>query len=331
MSPHDFFAALPEPLRPGGASDRASIHGGRNNQVFAYRDINGQQRILKVYNPAAVGEATRLLREFSFLETLWQGGINKIPQPLFADYDRNIGIYGFIQGDRFEENWVQPWAVDSATEFLTTCQTLRGASASGTVPNASEACFCLTEHAAMLERRLARLTDIEDPEAGEFFRSELKPAAEKSVATIRNLPGANRPLPEDDRWLSPSDFGFHNALLTGPTSLAFLDFEHAGWDDPAKLIVDFCNQPDHILPDDLANTFVKNITTAAANPEILRDRIHLLRPLYQLKWACILLNEFLPFGIERRQFLGISTREKITAEKQRQLHRARLMLKRALS
>jgi hypothetical protein len=331
MNQQDFFAALPEPLQPGPATEPQSIHGGRNNQVFAYRDSAGQQLILKAYNPTAVSEATRLQREFSFLETLSQGGINNIPQPLFADHDRNIGVYSFIQGDRLEENWAQSWAVNTATQFLTACQTLRSTSASSSVPNASEACFRLSDHAAMLERRLARLTEIEDPDAGRFFTSDLKPAAEKTVAVIQNLPHADQALPNSDRWLSPSDFGFHNALLTGPASLSFLDFEHAGWDDPAKLIVDFCNQPDHILPDNLATTFEENITAIADNPAALRDRLHLLRPLYQLKWACILLNEFLPFGIERRNFLGRSAPEQIAAEKQRQLQRAQLLLKRAQS
>ena len=41
-------------------------------------------------------------------------------------------------------------------------------------------------------------------------------------------------LPKETRCLSPSDFGFHNALLEATGKLRFVDFEYAGWDDPAK-------------------------------------------------------------------------------------------------
>ena len=38
---------------------------------------------------------------------------------------------------------------------------------------------------------------------------------------------------------SPSDFGFHNALLKDNGKLCFLDFEYFGRDDPVKLMADF--------------------------------------------------------------------------------------------
>ena len=42
----------------------------------------------------------------------------------------------------------------------------------------------------------------------------------------------------EDLQISPSDFGFHNALRTN-TGPVFFDFEFSGWDDPAKTIIDF--------------------------------------------------------------------------------------------
>src|SRR6185503_11886129 len=42
--------------------------------------------------------------------------------------------------------------------------------------------------------------------------------------------------------LSPSDFGYHNAVLADDETVRFFDFEYAGWDDPAKLVCDFFNQ-----------------------------------------------------------------------------------------
>lgn len=333
----DVIAKLPPELQPvGGTGGFERVHGGRNNQVFAYQCADGERRILKLYNPAVIGDATRLEREFSFLRLIWGEGRRDVPQPLHADAEHHAGIYSFIEGERFAEGWAERWGVDAASEFLTACQALRSRPQAREVPEASEACFSLATHAATLERRLMRLKEIERGEgiqtqAERFFEETLHPAAARAVAGLRAVPGAGRELAAGARWLSPSDFGFHNALKTGPGSLAFLDFEHAGWDDPAKLIVDFTNQPDHVLPDELAAVFEEAVTAEDPDSDALRSRVRLLRPVYQLKWACILLNEFLPFGSERRLFLGREADGRAEAEKERQLGRARQMVERALA
>ena len=59
---------------------------------------------------------------------------------------------------------------------------------------------------------------------------------------------SERPLDQQDRCLSPSDFGFHNALAQGET-VRFIDFEYAGWDDPAKTVCDFFHHPGVPVPD----------------------------------------------------------------------------------
>ena len=50
-------------------------------------------------------------------------------------------------------------------------------------------------------------------------------------------------LPVEQRTLSPSDFGFHNALRRPDGRVVFLDLEYFGWDDPAKMISDFLLHP----------------------------------------------------------------------------------------
>ena len=42
----------------------------------------------------------------------------------------------------------------------------------------------------------------------------------------------------EERCISPSDFGLHNAIRTA-ADIRFIDFEFAGWDDPAKALVNF--------------------------------------------------------------------------------------------
>ena len=132
----------------------------------------------------------------------------------------------------------------------------------------------------------------------------------------------------EQKWISPSDFGFHNAIEENDGKLRFIDFEYAGWDDPAKLLCDFSNQPDRILDTSLSLNFIREIIDADVNSSSLRYRYALLEPLYQIKWACIILNDFLPTGQERRNF---TRSDNLNKNKLNQLEKLDIMLHRVNS
>jgi hypothetical protein len=107
-----------------------------------------------------------------------------------------------------------------------------------------------------------------------------------------------------------------------------VDFEYSGWDDPAKSIADFANQPDMLLDAQLGDLFRDHALSLFPDPDSLAVRLALLTPLYQVKWACICLNEFLPAGSARRAFTGLKTDEGLT-RLAGHLERARTMAVRA--
>ncbi|MCK5230046.1 MAG: hypothetical protein KAR13_07260, partial [Desulfobulbaceae bacterium] len=109
---------------------------------------------------------------------------------------------------------------------------------------------------------------------------------------------------DEECCLSPSDFGFHNFLLVEDGSLRFIDFEYAGWDDPAKLACDFCSQPELPVPPALAQFFIEGLSAVSSEPDSLKLRINLLLPVYRIKWCFIILNDFLPESDRRRAFAG---------------------------
>jgi hypothetical protein len=115
------------------------------------------------------------------------------------------------------------------------------------------------------------------------------------IATEAVLPGAGR-------CLSPSDFGFHNALVAADGALVFHDFEYAGWDDPAKLVCDFFCQVEVPVPIDQWEGFSAGVIAALGLPAAEQGRMALLLPVYRIKWCCIVLNEFLPAAAQRRAF-----------------------------
>ena len=100
------------------------------------------------------------------------------------------------------------------------------------------------------------------------------------------------PIPLSERTLSPSDFGFHNAIRRAGGRLVFLDLEYFGWDDPAKTAADFLLHPGMQLAGTLKRRFFSRIAAAFASVPTLPLRVRAVYPLFALKWCAILLNDF---------------------------------------
>ena len=103
-------------------------------------------------------------------------------------------------------------------------------------------------------------------------------------------------LPDSSRTLSPSDFGFHNALKRPDGQIVFLDFEHFGWDDPAKMIADFLlhPHPDMAIGKSLKRRFIRRMLQCFEDQADLLQRVEIVYPLFGLKWCMIILNPFSP-------------------------------------
>ena len=93
--------------------------------------------------------------------------------------------------------------------------------------------------------------------------------------------------------MSPSDFGFHNALRTIDGSLIWLDFEYFGWDDPVKLISDFLWHPGFELSGQQQENWKRGCFDIFKQDPELQNRFDRCFPMYGLRWSLILLNSFL--------------------------------------
>ena len=108
-----------------------------------------------------------------------------------------------------------------------------------------------------------------------------------------------------DRCVSPSDFGFHNALVSDNGMVRFFDFEYGGIDDPARMICDFFSQVAFPVSASFAPEFIGRICQIVDDDVWLRQRIRILMPIYKVKWCCIVLNAFLPAESARHRFAGV--------------------------
>jgi hypothetical protein len=331
-------AAVLALLARAGLDGEATLHslaGGANNRVFRV-DSGGRAGLLKAYFQHPEDPRDRLGAEFSFLRFAWESGVRCVPRPLASDRRHDLGLYEFVEGRPLGADEVTGDAVREAVDFYHILNRGKDRPEARALPAASEACFSMAEHLECVEQRLRRLRAIPrsspvDRQAAALVEGELG-AAWRAVAEgvrqgAREL-GASLDghLGAGERCLSPSDFGFHNAMLAPDGRLRFIDFEYAGWDDPAKLVCDFFCQPAIPVPLRHWAAFVESVVGTLPRADRHRRRCQLLLPVYQIKWCSILLNDFAPVSGERRRFAGPGRDSE--ERKVEQLRKARLALQR---
>jgi thiamine kinase-like enzyme len=322
-------------VREAGIGDITDIHaikGGANNRVYRVENAD-RKGLLKVYFRHPSDPRNRLDAEFSFISFAWNRGIRAIPKPLACDRDAGIALYEWIEGRLLTSEEISEGYIRQVIDFFVNLNQHKEQAHS--LDAASEACFSLREHMNVVEKRIDRLLHIKavsdiDLQASKFVETELfrlwralRISMEKKIK--REGWGIDDVLPLSDRCLSPSDFGFHNALLTKSGELRFIDFEYAGWDDPAKTVCDFFCQPQVPVPMDYYDLFMEAIISQLQNPKYHQRRAEILFPLYQIKWCCIMLNDFSKTDSERRRFAN--DEKDLEEQKVKQLKKAKEVLK----
>ena len=290
------------------------LAGGRNNRVFRV-ETDGVPLVLKSYFKDPRDARDRLGAEWAFLTQAWKRGVRTIPEPLASDPQEQAGLYSFVTGRKLNPDEVDGSHVDAAVDFvLAVNRAPRDLSA---LPVGSEACFSLAQHLSAVEQRIARLDSL-DPDAPQrdaaatFVANNLLPVwADVKARSGREAQAlglsTDKTIGDDDICISPSDFGFHNALIDAGT-LTFLDFEYAGRDDPAKLTSDFLCQPEIPIPARFRARFVSRLAEGLPLSGEARARCAILLDVYRVKWTCILLNEFLAVGAARRAYSSADER-----------------------
>lgn len=307
------------------------IGGGHNSQVFRASTADGRVYALKVYPRGTSDRRDRLGNESDSLRFLWKHGIRQIPETILVDRQQGFALYEYIDGQQVPIREVTERDIDAAIDFLTNLQRLTGLPESQSLRAASEAFF---EGEAIVENLSVRLerfhiTRQEEPELAAFLDRDLIPALDQFTVWSKARLGEswNEPLPAAQRILSPSDFGFHNALRTSDRALTFVDFEYFGWDDPAKTISDFLLHPAMPLTLAFRQRFALGVAARLGQP--VRERVLAVYPLFGLKWCLICMNEFLP-AYRHRHAVSLDT-DAWDGVKSFQLSKARAILNRITS
>lgn len=300
---------------------------GRNSRIWRVR--NGERTFaLKQYPPRSDDPRDRLSTEIGALRLMERNRIEVVPRVLGVDAKRGYALLSWIEGRDVAA--VGDGDIDAAVQFLAAIHGLRGTDWAANQPLASEACLCGSEIERQIEARLARLANLsQEPELLEFIEYSIRPAtAAASHAARARIATAGldfgRELPQEWRSLVPSDFGFHNSMRRSDGSLAFVDFEYFGWDDPVKLTADVLLHPGRALLPRPLRRFRQAAMRLYGGDRGFSERLGAYLPLFGLRWVLILLNEFIPERWQRRVLAGEAG--SWSEAKTRQLSRAREFL-----
>jgi len=298
MTPPDFAKHWARQL---GASDPdlVQLQGGINNRVYRCgNDANAH--VIKGYAPAIDGQRDRMQAEVEFLTYAADVAPQYVPRLVHADTTLRCVVLEYLQGETYPEG-VAPAASDiaAAVDFFRRLNADRVVAKRTVQMDAAEGFLTLTEHLDNVRKRVAGMQTAHLPGDAQKQAADSLHRLQASIDMVANRVGAaiasgavEDGIATESRCVSPSDFGFHNAIRTrsGPK---FIDFEFAGWDDPAKAAADFVLQPrvqvGRIAPQLLGN--LDDNLEAAVRREVLGQ-------ILRVKWTCIILAVLQPARME---------------------------------
>ena len=299
-----------------------------NSGVFKATAADGRRVLVKEYKQDIKNRAEV---EFTALNFLHDNGIEQIPCPLFADIDKRLCAYEYIEGRKLTTDEINPPEIASAVYILVKIASLSSKVKYKDLPEASESCFSVKRYVENIDWRIKRLKKeasiIDRTKFKHFLENEISFFREEVLKYIRkgiteyglNYEGE---IPREKRFLSPSDVGFHNILLDKNGGLYFIDFEYFGWDDPAKTVCDFLLEPAVPFPDKYRRCFIKSFKGGINTDINFKRRLTLIYPLLGLKWSLIMLNDFLPGFLRKEQ----KSSEQFNVHLKNQLEKSKIKL-----
>jgi len=274
-----------------------------NNRVYRIQTRHALFA-LKTYGSVEGDDRDRLGHEFDGLRFVAAADVGAaVPAAIAVDRPERCALYAWIDGEAVVDHDVHD--ITAALDLAASLHRARQTPGAEHLPAATEAVFTAADLIDQIERRIARLASVApgEPELAAFLAAELRPEFVRRASHLSDG-GRHAVLDRTRCTLSPSDFGFHNALRGPDGSLTFIDFEYFGWDDPVKLAADFLWHPGMRLSAPERRAFLEGVTALYGLDPSFAARLYLHFPLYGIRWCLIILNEFVPQLWARRAFAG---------------------------
>jgi Ser/Thr protein kinase RdoA (MazF antagonist) len=286
---------------------RRILAAGRNSRIYRVSS-GGQVFALKRYPPRRDDPRDRLSTEVGALRLMERCKVNVVPRVVGVDGEHGYALLTWIEGSQVAD--IADTDIDAAVGFLRTIHELRREPDASGQPPAAESCLSGAEIEGQIHARFGQLRALErEHELIDFLDSLVLPELARRGAEARaaaDTAGLDFAADLSQEWqtLVPADFGFHNSLRRDDGSLAFVDFEYFGWDDPVKLTADIMLHPGKPLSASQRRRFRQAAVRLYGEDRMFEPRLAAYFPLFALRWVLILLNEFLPERWQRRLLAG---------------------------
>ena len=309
-----------------GLSQIHAIRGRGNSRVFQL--VAGEKSYaLKQYPNLQLDSRPRLETEFKTCALLHGRGL-PVAKSVAKDLELNWGLYEWLDGVDIGKQ--RRHLIPQVADFIGALTLLGPQIEYGDFPAASEACFSGVEIERQISRRISALKNVGNIELNGFLENALLPVYNVALTRAKLSLGASfdQDVAQSERVLSPSDFGFHNMKVSNAQKLVFYDFEYFGWDDPIKLISDSLWHPGMNLDENESLDWLNAIRLCYRSRPHFDLRFKNLFPLFGIRWALILLNEFVLVKMKNRINAEPERQFAIEAIQSQQLEKAEFLLNR---
>ena len=285
-----------------GAAEESLIqlHGGINNRVYKFGE-GTTSRVVKGYRDIELEKPDRMGAEVSFLNYSALVAPNYVPRLFHVDSQRRCIIIEYLEGTKFTEGEpVTQSEVQTAKDFYRKLNEHSKLAQQMITLDAKDGFLRLSEHITNLRHRISEMGIDHLPDRNQNNAKQLLILLSRLIDLVGEWfnhlitdSKINYSIDIRQRCVSPSDFGFHNAIKT-KDGIKFFDFEFSGWDDPAKTSIDFMLQP-RVSMKFVQTPIDQVFSESPATKSQLRAVA--LNLILRLKWVCIHL------AILRRDFL----------------------------
>jgi len=277
------------------------LRGGGNNCLYRVEIRSGAVYVAKHYASGSRRSAAALEREWRMLNFLHEAGIDRVPRPIASEPSYRLTLFSYIEGQSGETADLGEHDFQQAADFIRQLLSLDRKKPAQQLGLASEACFDIDGLITAIQQRRDFLRslpgDIPDADRLQnFLGAEFDPAFDRCCAGLKKSDSGY----QLSRVLSPSDFGFHNALKDVDGRWHFLDFEFSGWDGFEKMIADFLLHPGMQLAVEQQGRLLALVAGHWPDCEASWRMMPTIYRLCALKWTLILLNEFNPDRMRQR-------------------------------
>ncbi len=270
------------------------VVSNREGRAVCHLHNEGLDYTIKCFETKTTELAEAFERELQFYNFLKPLQTGKTPLLLGCNPSSGHILLTRIAGRGIRETEIDSKAIKEATSFILAINSDDQSTSANTNKTALGACQTIGEHlthiAGLVTAVQQHLAEV-NPQTRAFIEDELGPIWQKVLGSILNQfqtasIDVDLRLEQAHQFVSPGELGFHNAIITPEREICFVDFDQAGYDDPARTICNFFTSGPIPPKEAHWDSVIDAIGTIEQIDPTYAIRARILLPAYKVARAC---------------------------------------------